>query len=87
MDSWRSVLANIRPKAFQIDLEDVRIFASDNHAFVTCIETINADENKGRCVFFDGDFAIMDVLEVCLLHNVVNREEVDGLWPAGCKRG
>jgi 2'-5' RNA ligase len=48
MDSWRNGLANIRPKAFQIDLEDVRIFAADNHAYVTCVEIINADENKGR---------------------------------------
>jgi len=54
MDSWRNVLSNIRPKAFTIDLEDVRIYASDNHAYVTCIEIINADENKGRCVSLVG---------------------------------
>ncbi|KAF5835313.1 hypothetical protein DUNSADRAFT_7593 [Dunaliella salina] len=48
MDSWRSVLTNIRPRTFMIDLEDVRVCASDNHAFVTCVEIINADESKGR---------------------------------------
>lgn len=48
MDSWRSVLANIRPRAFRIDLEDVRISASDNHGYVTCVEVINADDSKGR---------------------------------------
>jgi len=48
MESWKSVLSNIRPRAFMIDLEDVRISASDFSAYVTCIELINADDNKGR---------------------------------------
>ncbi|KAJ9531636.1 hypothetical protein QJQ45_021762 [Haematococcus lacustris] len=48
MDSWRSILKGVRPRAFNITLEDVRIYADEAHAFVTCVEVINADDSQGR---------------------------------------
>ncbi|GFH05787.1 UVR domain-containing protein [Haematococcus lacustris] len=38
----------VRPRAFNITLEDVRIYADEAHAFVTCVEVINADDSQGR---------------------------------------
>lgn len=49
MESWRSILAGVRPRAFRIDLEDVRVFATDNSGFVTCVEIVDADDSAGRC--------------------------------------
>jgi translation initiation factor 2A len=48
MESWRKVLKNVRPRAFQIQLEDVRIYATDTFGYVTCVEVIDADDSKGR---------------------------------------
>lgn len=48
MESWRSILAGVRPRAFRIDLEDVRIFATDAYGYVTCVEIVDADDSAGR---------------------------------------
>jgi hypothetical protein len=48
MDSWKAILKNVRPRAFRISLDDVRVFASDGHGFVTCVEVMDADDTKGR---------------------------------------
>jgi translation initiation factor 2A len=48
MESWRKVLKNVRPRAFQIQLQDVRIYATETYGYVTCVEVIDADDSKGR---------------------------------------
>eukprot|EP00798_Chlamydomonas_sp_ICE-L_P026999 gene26999-9017_t len=47
MSSWKSILTNIRPGAFKVKIEDVRIAASEHNGFVTCVEMMNADETQG----------------------------------------
>jgi hypothetical protein len=50
IESWRAVLRGVRPNAFKLKLEDVRVFAlSDSHGLVTCVEVIEADDSTGRC--------------------------------------
>lgn len=50
MESWASILRGVRPGAFQIGLEDVRVFAlSDVTGLVTCVEVVEADDSRGRC--------------------------------------
>jgi hypothetical protein len=48
MESWKKVLKNVRPRAFNIILEDVRIYATETYGYVTCVEVIDADDSKGR---------------------------------------
>ena len=50
MESWRAILGHVRPRAFKISLEDVRVFASGEAGFVTCMEIIDNDDNDGRWV-------------------------------------
>lgn len=51
MESWASILRGVRPNAFKITLEDVRVFAlSETTGLVTCVEVVEADDSKGRCV-------------------------------------
>jgi translation initiation factor 2A len=38
----------VRPRAFRITVEDVRVFASDSSGFVTCTEVVDADDSEGR---------------------------------------
>lgn len=45
LESWRFVLRGGRLK---INLEDVRIFATDTTGYVTCVEVVDADDAKGR---------------------------------------
>lgn len=49
IDSWRSILKGVRPRAFKITVEDVRVFAGDSSGFVTCMEVVEADDSQGRC--------------------------------------
>eukprot|EP00891_Asterochloris_glomerata_P009070 jgi/Astpho2/9070/e_gw1.00133.296.1_t len=44
LSSWRMVLRG----EFSIHLEDLRIYATDRDAFVTCVEVINAEGSVGR---------------------------------------
>jgi hypothetical protein len=49
MESWASILRGVRPNAFKITLEDVRVFAlSETTGLVTCVEVVEADDSKGR---------------------------------------
>jgi hypothetical protein len=49
MESWGSILRGVRPNAFKISLEDVRVFAlSETTGLVTCVEVVEADDSKGR---------------------------------------
>jgi translation initiation factor 2A len=48
MESWKTLLAGVRPRAFRIELEDVRIHATESYGFVTCVEIVDADESAGR---------------------------------------
>ena len=48
MESWKTILAGVRPRAFRIELEDVRIQATDTYGFVTCVEVVDADDSAGR---------------------------------------
>ncbi|KAG1673080.1 hypothetical protein FOA52_013149 [Chlamydomonas sp. UWO 241] len=48
MESWRTILAGVRPRAFRIDLEDVRVFAGQGVGYVTCVEIVDADDSAGR---------------------------------------
>jgi hypothetical protein len=51
LESWRSILSGVRPRAFKLGVEDVRAWAaSDTMGFVTCIEVIDADDSMGRWV-------------------------------------
>ncbi len=33
----------------RFELEDVRVFAGDTEAVVTCVEVIDASDTRGRC--------------------------------------
>lgn len=49
MESWASILRGVRPNAFKITLEEVRVFAlSETTGLVTCVEVVEADDSKGR---------------------------------------
>eukprot|EP00955_Chlamydomonas_euryale_P033678 349608-Chlamydomonas_euryale.AAC.9 len=50
MESWKSILAGVRPRAFRIELQDVRVFAADGMGFVTCVEVVDADDSAGRAL-------------------------------------
>ena len=50
MESWRVILKNVRPNAFKVTLEDVRVYANATSGFVTCVEVIDADDSVGRWV-------------------------------------
>eukprot|EP00882_Tetradesmus_deserticola_P005545 GHRQ01005839.1.p1 GENE.GHRQ01005839.1~~GHRQ01005839.1.p1 ORF type:complete len:214 (+),score=39.44 GHRQ01005839.1:208-849(+) len=51
MESWAAILKGVRPNAFKIGLEDVRVFAlSDTQGLVTCLEVMDADDSRGRTV-------------------------------------
>lgn len=45
MDSWKAILGSGR---MRITLENVRISASDSHAFVTLVEINESGDGKGR---------------------------------------
>lgn len=45
MESWKMILGTGR---LRITLEDVRVYASDSHAFVTCVEVTESGEGRGR---------------------------------------
>lgn len=44
LESWRVVLRG----EFQIKLEDVRVHATQDIGYVTCVEVMNAGNAKGR---------------------------------------
>ena len=44
LESWRVVLRG----DFQIKLEDVRVHATQDTGYVTCVEVMNAGNAKGR---------------------------------------
>jgi ketosteroid isomerase-like protein len=49
--SWRAILAGVRPGAFRISAEDVRVvIAGDDVGVVTCVEVVEADDGRGRTV-------------------------------------
>jgi len=48
MESWKAILRGVRPGAFKIEIEDVRIWANETAGFVTCVEVIDADDSQGR---------------------------------------
>lgn len=50
MESWRATLRGVRPNAFRITVNDVRVFASESHGWVTCTEVVEADDSRGRTV-------------------------------------
>lgn len=50
MESWRSILRNMRPGTVKIKLEDVRVYATESMGYVTCVEVFDADDSMGRCV-------------------------------------
>ena len=49
MEGWRLMLAN-SDGYMRFQLEDVRVYAGDEQAFVTCVEVIDAADTRGRCV-------------------------------------
>lgn len=48
IESWRAILRGVRPRAFRIKIEDVRVWAGDASGYVTCTEVVEADESQGR---------------------------------------
>jgi hypothetical protein len=49
--SWRAILSGVRPGAFRISAEDVRVvIAGDDVGVVTCVEVVEADDGRGRTV-------------------------------------
>ena len=46
LESWRLISRGSR--GIKISLEDVRIYAGDNDAFLTCVEVIDAANERGR---------------------------------------
>lgn len=49
MESWAQIMKGIRPRAFNISIQDVRVYATETHGTVTCTEIMDADESRGRC--------------------------------------
>ena len=47
LESWQLVL---RGQPMDINVEDVRVYARDGAAFVTCTEVMEAGNSRGRCV-------------------------------------
>ena len=47
LESWQLVL---RGQPMDISVEDVRVYARDGAAFVTCTEVMEAGNSRGRCV-------------------------------------
>ena len=47
LESWQLVL---RGQPMDINVEDVRVYALDGAAFVTCTEVMEAGNSRGRCV-------------------------------------
>ena len=47
MESWGMIL---REAPMSISLEDVRVYAGDTVAYVTCVEVMDAGDSRGRCV-------------------------------------
>lgn len=50
MESWKAVLSGVRPRAFRIRVEDVRVAAGDTQGFVTCTEHVETDDARGRTI-------------------------------------
>ncbi len=48
MESWRLMLGN-SDGYMRFQLEDVRVYAGDEQALVTCVEVIDATDTRGRC--------------------------------------
>lgn len=48
MESWRAIMRNVRPGAFKVVLDDVRVHVRGDMGFVTCVEVIDADDSNGR---------------------------------------
>lgn len=46
LESWRLIL---RGGKMSITLEDVRVYAGDTLAYVTCVEVMDAGDSRGRC--------------------------------------
>ena len=46
LESWRLISRGSR--GIKISLEDVRIYAGDTDAFLTCVEVIDAANERGR---------------------------------------
>ena len=49
MESWRLILGNSNGY-MRFQLEDVRVYAGDEQALVTCVEVIDATDTRGRCL-------------------------------------
>lgn len=50
MDSWKVVLAGAKRGMLKVSISDVRTVASDTQAFVTCLETVDAGDSRGRVI-------------------------------------
>lgn len=48
LESWQSILRHIKPRAFKISLEDVRVHATETFGYVTCVEVMKGDDSTGR---------------------------------------
>ena len=46
LESWRLIL---KEGGLDVRLEDVRIYAGERDAFVTCTEVMTSGDNSGRC--------------------------------------
>lgn len=46
MESWTMILRGSLPMS--ITLEDVRVYAGDSMAYVTCVEVIEVGDSRGR---------------------------------------
>lgn len=49
LESWRMVLRG----DFYIKLESLRVHATQDTGYVTCVEVMNAENTKGRCDMTD----------------------------------
>jgi len=69
--SWRAILSGVRPGAFRISAEDVRVvIAGGGVGVVSCVEVVEADDGRGRTV----------------ATNVFERVEMPGGPPGGAWR-
>jgi ketosteroid isomerase-like protein len=50
MAGWQVILKSARPGTVKIEVSDVRTAVSAGQAFVTCLELLDSQDNRGRIV-------------------------------------
>jgi translation initiation factor 2A len=54
MESWKVVLAGAKRGLLTVSISDIRTVASDTQALITCVETVEAGDSRGRVIATNG---------------------------------